>query len=94
LTTQLQAGQNGPGIDAARLQFNIFIWEKVDLTLTNMTPDQIANLLTKASDQLKHIPLWTASNDRDRARLTLFHLYKQKVMLDNARRMQAANSQM
>ena len=85
------ANQNGAGMQAngqaQQIQhLNNFIWGKVDISLANMTPDRIADLVAKASDQVKRSPQWAASNDREKARLMLFHLYKQKVMLDNARR--------
>jgi hypothetical protein len=89
------ANQNGAGMQANGQaqqiqQLNHFIWGKVDISLANMTPDRIADLVAKASDQVKSSQQWAASNDREKARLMLFHLYKQKVMLDNARRMQGA----
>jgi hypothetical protein len=87
---QNRAGMQANGQAQQIQQLNTFIWGKVDISLANMTPDRIADLVAKASDQVKRSQQWAASNDREKARLMLFHLYKQKVMLDNARRMQGA----
>jgi hypothetical protein len=98
----MYGGQHGAGMQATSqaqqqqqqqiLQLNNFIWGKVDITLANMTPDRIADIIAKASDHVKHSQQWAASSDREKARLTLFHVYKQKVMIDNARRAQGVNA--
>jgi hypothetical protein len=96
----IYGGQNGAGMQAnsqaqqaQQQQLNSYIWGRVDVALASMTPDRIADLVAKASDHVKRSQQWAASNDREKARLTLFHVLKQKVMAENVvRRVQVANA--
>jgi hypothetical protein len=93
----MYGGQNGAGMQAvsqgqaSMQQFNNFIWSRVDASLPDMAPERVADLVLKAPDQVKRSPQWATSNEHQKARLTLFHLYRQKVMMENARKAQAAN---
>lgn len=61
---------------------------RVDASMQRMTPDAIAEMATRAPDHVKQTPQWATSSDREKARLTMYSLFKQKILTE--RRQQAA----
>jgi len=88
-------GANGAGMQAnAQAQMQLqgiqqYIWSQVDRSMSTMPLEQMADMVARAPDQVKHSRPWASANDREKARLALFHLYKQKLIIE---RRQAANA--
>lgn len=71
-----------PTAQAQMMAMNQSIWMRVDANMSRMTPQAISDMVTRAPEHVKQSTEWANSNDREKARLTMFHLLRQKILTD------------
>ena len=90
MNMQASAAQAQAQAQQVAVAFNQSIWARVEAAMPKMNPEALADMVARAPDFVKVMPQWATSNDREKARLTMYHLFKQKLMQD--RRQAALNA--